>query len=137
VLNKKVLIPNDIDANHLWLLEEGHCLRSQALNICEMRTKDLRSGILEYNAGSIDSLIKLVDQNEGITILPELAVHYMNAKQKACIRRFKAPTPVREICIVTNKRFVKTRIRDILCREITDNIQELLVKKPKERIVER
>lgn len=137
VLSKKVLIPNDINADHLWLLEEGHCLRSQILNICEMRKKDLRSGILEYNAGSIDSLIKLVDQNEGITILPELAVLYMSPKQKTCIRHFKAPVPVREICLAVNKHFVKARILNVLCREITDNIQELLARNAKQKIIER
>ncbi|HEX2982272.1 MAG TPA: hypothetical protein VHO28_01885, partial [Ignavibacteriales bacterium] len=92
---------------------------------------------LEYNAGSIDSLIKLVDQNEGITILPELAVLYMTPKQKACIRHFKAPVPVREICLATNKHFVKTRILNVLCREIPDNIQERLARKATQKIIER
>lgn len=36
-LMKKYLLADDIDVNRLWLLEEGHCLRSQVINLCELK----------------------------------------------------------------------------------------------------
>jgi len=126
VLDKKYILQDDIDLNHLWLLEEGHCLRSQIIKLCELRKKDLSSGFFEYSAGSIDSLIKMVEQSEGITILPELAVHYMNEGQKDHIRHFKTPVPVREICLVTHKNFVRVSLLESLRTEILEQVKGLL-----------
>jgi LysR family transcriptional regulator, hydrogen peroxide-inducible genes activator len=118
VMKKKYLLPDDIDLNHLWLLEEGHCLRTQVLNLCELRKKNLKSSNLEYEAGSIETLKKMVDMNNGITILPELAVKELSPRDKKFVRYFKPPVPVREISIVTYRHFVKQRVVDILKEEI-------------------
>ena len=132
LMKKKYLIPGDIDTNHLWLLEEGHCLRTQILNLCELRKKGLETSNLEYEAGSIETLKKMVDMNNGITILPELALNELNAKDKKYIRHFKPPVPVREISIVTYRHFVKQRMVDILKEEICNSVpQEMLTVKRK------
>ncbi|HVZ97313.1 MAG TPA: hydrogen peroxide-inducible genes activator [Chitinophagaceae bacterium] len=122
LMKKKYLMPNDIDSDHLWLLEEGHCLRSQILNLCELRKKSLGTGNLEYEAGSIETLKKMVDMNKGITILPELALKELTAHDKKHVRYFKPPVPVREISIVTYRHFVKQRIIDILKNEIIESV---------------
>ncbi len=51
--NKKYVLAEDIEPRHLWLLEEGHCLRSQVLNICELRRKDWSESNFEYESGSL------------------------------------------------------------------------------------
>lgn len=117
-LKKKYLLPGDIDTNHLWLLEEGHCLRSQVLNLCELRKKELESSNLEYEAGSIETLKKMVDLNNGITILPELAIRELSSRDKKFVHHFKPPAPVREISMVTFRHFVKQRMVDVLIEEI-------------------
>jgi LysR family transcriptional regulator, hydrogen peroxide-inducible genes activator len=133
LMKKKFLIPGDIDANHLWLLEEGHCLRTQILNLCELRKKGLETSNLEYEAGSIETLKKMVDANNGITILPELALKELNAKDKKFVRHFKPQVPVREISIVTYRHFVKQRMVDILKEEICNSVpQEMLTAKRKQ-----
>lgn len=132
LMKKKYLIPGDIDTNHLWLLEEGHCLRTQILNLCELRKKGLETSNLEYEAGSIETLKKMVDMNNGITILPELALNELNVKDKKFVRHFKPPVPVREISIVTYRHFVKQRMVDILKEEICNSVpQEMLTVKRK------
>ena len=122
LMKKKFLLPGDIDTNHLWLLEEGHCLRAQILNLCELRKKELETSNLEYEAGSIDTLKKMVDMNNGITILPELAIKELTASEKKQVRHFKPPVPVREISIVTYHHFVKQRMIDVLKEEIINSI---------------
>ncbi len=132
MMKKKFLLPEDIDADHLWLLEEGHCLRSQVLNLCELRKKKLEVSNLEYEAGSIDTLKKIVDMNNGITILPEMAVKELSKIEKKRVRFFKPPAPAREISIVTYHHFVKQRFLDVLKEAIIKSIpEEMLVSSKK------
>ncbi len=119
---KEYLLPKDIDTNKLWLLEEGHCLRSQIMNLCELRKNNKVN--FEYQAGSIDTLIRLVETYEGITIVPELACLYLDEKQKQKIKRFSKPEPVREVSLVIHKNFVKTRLTQCLFDEVMANVPE-------------
>lgn len=122
-LKKKYILPQDIDINKLWLLEEGHCLRSQTLNLCELQKQQARIHNLDYETGSIESLIKITELNEGITILPQLAtLHFTNLFANK-IRHFKPPVPVREISLVTYRHFVKKKILELLQQEIITNVK--------------
>ena len=125
-LKKKFILPEEIDVNRLWLLEEGHCLRSQMMNLCELRKKNSDFGNLEYEAGSIESLLKIVEMNKGITVVPELAVINFDEKQKEQIREFKAPVPMREISLVTYRHFVKTKLLEVLAEEIKSGVETFI-----------
>jgi len=134
-LNKRFIIPEDIDVNRLWLLEEGHCLRSQMMNLCELREKNTEFGNLEYDASSIESLLKLVEANNGITIIPELAVINFEEKKLSQIREFKEPIPLREISLVTYRYFVKDKLLNILAEEIKSGVENELSPKPNDVFV--
>ncbi len=105
---KKYLLPKQIDVNHLWLLEEGHCLRNQVFNLCELKKQE--KGSLSYEAGSIESLINLVDSSEGITIIPGLAALRLKGAQKQKVREFAHPKPVREISLVTREYYSRIKL---------------------------
>lgn len=62
---------HDLDDLHLLLLEEGHCLRDQALDVCRMAGADERDG---FRATSLETLRQMVASGVGITLLPMLAV---------------------------------------------------------------
>ena len=132
LLNKKYLLAQDIDVNRLWLLQEGHCLRSQIINLCELKKKDDATQQFNFASGSIETLKRIVETNEGITILPKLALRDMNAKQKNNIRHFKTPAPVREIGLVTYRYFVKEKLIEAIKKEILlsipDEMQSILKK---------
>lgn len=132
---KQYLLAEDINLDHLWLLEEGHCLRSQMLNLCELRKQSAAPKSIEYQAGSIETLMKMVEMNEGITILPELALTDLSKKQLEKIRRFRAPAPVREISMVTHRSYAKTRLLNLFSEEITAAIPEKMRKSVKKRVV--
>ena len=125
-LQKKYILPEDIDVNRLWLLEEGHCLRSQMINLCELRKKNTELGNLEYEAGSIESLLKIVEINKGFTVIPELAAINFDDNRKSQIREFKAPVPVREISLVTYRHFVKIKLLEVLRQEINEAVAKFL-----------
>jgi len=113
---KEYLLPEDIDPHELWLLEEGHCFRSQIINLCELQKKlDMP---IEYESGSLETLKHLVESNQGVTILPELATWQLTEKQKEHILQFQAPVPVREVSLVTHRNFYKRRFINALKLEI-------------------
>jgi LysR family transcriptional regulator, hydrogen peroxide-inducible genes activator len=135
IFAKKYLLPADIDVNKMWLLEEGHCLRSQTINLCELQKISSVQKHLDFETGSIETLKKFVEKNEGITLLPELATIDMSAAKKAMLRYFKSPAPVREISMVTNRGFVKLRLANILKESILEHLpQEVSNKKSIKRI---
>ena len=114
---KKTINAEDFEDENIWLLNEGHCMRSQVLNICRS-TKNNRLQALTYNTGSVETLIRMVDVNDGTTLLPALSLHDLNTKQLNKVRYFKAPEPVREISLVTHKNFVKKKTLNALKDEI-------------------
>jgi LysR family hydrogen peroxide-inducible transcriptional activator len=111
---KQYVLPADIDINRLWLLEEGHCMRSQIFNLCELKKQHETEEKIHYEAGSIETLKNLVEKNFGITIVPELATYNLTASQKKRLRYFKPPTPVREISIATHRQYVKDKLIEVL-----------------------
>ena len=128
-LKKKYILAEDIDVNKLWLLEEGHCLRSQVLNLCEIQKQQAIIHHLDYETGSIESLLKITEMNGGITIIPELATVHFDKKEKEKLRHFKQPVPVREISLVTYRHFVKKGLLQVLENEITAAMKPFLNKK--------
>jgi LysR family transcriptional regulator, hydrogen peroxide-inducible genes activator len=119
---KNYVLAKDIDPNKLWLLEEGHCFRSQIVNLCELRKASREGSHFEYEAGSIETLRRMVDMGDGITIIPELATLDMPSRQQSHLRYFKAPVPMREVSLVTHRNYVKHRLLKALKETILASI---------------
>jgi LysR family hydrogen peroxide-inducible transcriptional activator len=119
---KKYVLPSHINPDRLWLLEEGHCFRNQVFNLCELKKQEPERESVHYEAGSIETLVNLVDMHHGITIVPRLATLNMRAAQKKNIREFAKPKPVREISIVASRNFPRTQLLHFLKEEILKNI---------------
>ena len=115
---KKYVLPAHIDPSKLWLLQEGHCLRNQIFNLCELKKNTDFEMAVWYEAGSIETLINLVDHHGGITIIPKLATLHLKPHQKKNLREFNFPKPVREISLVTVKNFPRQLLLEKLRAEI-------------------
>jgi LysR family transcriptional regulator, hydrogen peroxide-inducible genes activator len=61
---KHHILAQDIEPNKLWLLEEGHCFRSQIMNLCELQKSSKEGHLPEYEAGSMETLRRLVPMRE-------------------------------------------------------------------------
>jgi len=127
-LKKNYVLAQDIDPDKLWLLEEGHCFRSQIMNLCELQKASKEGHSFEYEAGSIETLRRMVELTDGVTILPELATMDLNLKQQQQLRQFKRPAPMREVSLVIHRDFVKKRLIEILKKEIVAAIPEKIKK---------
>lgn len=88
---------DDIETMDLLLLEEGHCLRSHALDACRTQNPKIRK---TYSATSLPTLIQMVRHGAGATLLPEMAARPGNLPEGIHIRRFAEPSPKREIGLV-------------------------------------
>lgn len=132
---KTYVLPQDIDPNKLWLLEEGHCFRTQIANLCQLRRASVQGSHFEYEAGSLETLRRLVELNDGITILPELATFEMTAKQKNLLRKFRQPIPMREVSIITHRDHVKKNLIELLKKEIISSLPEKVLRNKSSMIV--
>lgn len=89
------LRPVALDPDQLLLLDEGHCLADQALEVCGLSRRQTR---LDLGASSLSTLCGLVGQGMGLTLLPELALRQEQAATPGLsARRFAAPEPARRI----------------------------------------
>lgn len=132
---KSYVIAQDIDPNKLWLLEEGHCFRSQIMNLCELQKASKAGQQFEYEAGTIETLRRMVDLTDGVTILPELATMDLQPKQQRQLRQFKRPAPMREVSLVVHRDFVKKRLIEILRAEIMEALPEKLRRNKSSNVV--
>lgn len=132
--DKKYVLPTEIDPDQLWLLEEGHCFRSQILNLCELQKF---SGLhFKYETGNIETLKRMVDKSDGITILPELAVMEFTKPQMKLVKRLKEPSPAREVSLVTHRDHLKTKLIKTLKEEILAIVPKAMQKLNKKKVVE-
>ena len=125
----------DIDVNRLVLLEEGHCLRSQILNLCALKESAGFVNNIFYEAGSIETLKRMVEANSGITILPELALKNLDEDQMRFVRFFKSPAPVREVSLVTHRHFVKKMLIDAMQVEILRVIPDRMKRMQQHKLI--
>jgi LysR family hydrogen peroxide-inducible transcriptional activator len=120
------VIPEEIDTNKVWLLEEGNCLKTQFENICHLKENSLKPKNLEFSASNISTLIQLVDKVGGITLLPELAIPQLSDIQKNKISRFRKPFPFREVSLIYYKPTYKQKILSEMALSIKKSLQDKL-----------
>jgi LysR family hydrogen peroxide-inducible transcriptional activator len=96
-----------ISADELLLLEDGHCIRDQALAVCHaIDPRRLRS----FGATSFSTLLQLVAAGHGVTLLPELAVNAgIVADERLAVVRFAAPEPSRTIGVAWRRSAPRER----------------------------
>lgn len=137
-LKKRLISPSDIELDRIWLLNEGHCMRNQIINLCSDQVQRLQSErAYRYESSNVETLRKLVDKNKGFTVLPELATVEFNEDQMEKIRYFEDPEPVREISLVTSGHFVRLTLLQSLMDEILQLVPEKMRVQKKNRKVLR
>ena len=107
----------DLHDEPLLLLEEGHCLRDQALSLCG------RVGATEkqdFRATSLETLRQMVATGAGVTLLPELASRGVHRHARGvAVRPLAKPAPVRRIGAVWRKSSARGAAIEAICQLIT------------------
>src|SRR5699024_5898675 len=95
--SKRQVCMADLAGQELLLLEEGHCLRDQALEVCHLAGAAEK---LDFNATSMETLRHMVAANTGITLMPALSVNPPLAGTPNLVTRpFLEPAPKRTIAM--------------------------------------
>jgi LysR family transcriptional regulator, hydrogen peroxide-inducible genes activator len=93
--------PSMLVQSRLLLLEEGHCLRDQALSYCRMLTPEARDS---FGASSLATILQMVANGYGTTLLPEVAIRSeVHSGSDIRLLHFAAPEPKREIGLAWRK----------------------------------
>lgn len=121
------IIPEDIKKEKIWLLEEGNCLRNQVINLCSLRKKENMPLNLKFDAHSFGTLLNMVDQLGGLTLIPELYYQSLSDARKVKVKFFKSPIPVREVSIVYYRPFAKKNTIEAIASEIRSLVQPILM----------
>lgn len=121
----KYLNPKDIAYEKIWLLEQSNCLSNQIMSVCSLSPKKLNSN-LDFKPNSFDSLINMVDNTDGLTLIPELYFMDLAKEKKAKVVDFNSPYPVREVSLIYNRPYAKLRLINALGEEIKQTILPIL-----------
>jgi LysR family hydrogen peroxide-inducible transcriptional activator len=117
--NKSTLTLNDLDGETILSLEDGHCLREQALGYC------FTAGAQEderFKATSLETLRHMVACHTGITLLPKLATVNLPSKQNIHYIGFAEPEPFRQISLVVRSSYS----RMACVREVVSTIKHCM-----------
>ena len=123
---KKSIKTSDLSNEFLWLLDEGHCFRDQLVKFCQL--KAAKTSQSAYSLGSIETFMRIVENGQGVTFIPELASMQLTSTQKALVRPFAIPIPTREVVMATSKSFVRQSLIDMIAGQIRKSVPEKMLK---------
>ena len=123
---KKSIKTSDLSNELLWLLDEGHCFRDQLVKYCQL--KAAKTSQSAYSLGSIETFMRIVENGQGVTFIPELATMQLTPTQKELVRPFAIPIPTREVVMATSKSFVRKSLLDMIVGQIRKSVPEKMLK---------
>ena len=114
----------DVALERLLLLEEGHCLRDQALAVC---SNVKQRQLVNYGATSMATLLQMVSHGMGLTLIPEIAVRTEAGRNNVRIVAFADPEPSREIGLIWRKQSERREDFEALAITIVDCSRRLMI----------
>ncbi len=113
---------SQVDSEHLWLLDEGHCFRDQLLRFCELKRATPHR--YNYERGSLETFMHLVEQGNGLTFIPELAVDLLEEGKRTLVRPFTIPRPTRAIHLARRSDCIRQKLYDELSQLVSSSVPE-------------
>ncbi|MBC7387167.1 MAG: LysR family transcriptional regulator [Cryobacterium sp.] len=118
----------DLDGSQIWLLNEGHCLRNQMIQICSLsRKKTILKNVI-FESGNLETLKRLVERAGGYTLIPYLALPERLPKDIE-VKSFRKPVPSREVSLVYRRLQWKTPLieafRSVLEATVPESLRVL------------
>jgi LysR family hydrogen peroxide-inducible transcriptional activator len=133
---KEVIKLKDVATPEIWLLSDGHCFRDQVINLCSFKGSVNTALPFHFEAGSLETIMNIIDKEGGLTIIPELATIGMSESRYDHVRTFVDINPLREVSLVYSRHFAKYKLIELLWKEIVASMPEKLLQKGRGTIVE-
>lgn len=116
-----VFKPEHLEHESMWIMKDAQCLRESAFSFCKARTKGNRI----YEAGTIDTLIRIVDENGGFTIIPEMHLPFLTESQRANVRSIEGDyLSQRRVSLYIKANYIRSR----MLNTITDTFKSFMPK---------
>ena len=122
---EKSIIAEMLKHEQVLLLQDGHCFRNSALNICKIKHEVPLP--FEIKSGSFETLVQLAEEGLGITLLPYLHTRKLSDKQQLNLKSFETPEPAREVSMIYHQRKLKLHIIEALHDKIRAIIRGAIV----------
>lgn len=115
---------DNVALDRLLLLEEGHCMRDQALAVCSLPSQ---RQLVKYGATSMTTLLQMVSHGMGLTLIPEIAVRAEARSNHMRIVPFDGEQPKREIALFWRRQSMRRKDFNALADCIVESAQKLKV----------
>ena len=109
----------DLDLKEMLLLSEGHCFRDQVLDFCP--SKRSKTATYYFESGSLETLMRIVDNTEYMTIVPEMAIPYIPESHQDQVKSLAKGAVSRKIAVAVRRTYVK----DTLVKSLKDSIRSV------------
>ncbi len=136
LLKQKEVYLKDIESAEIWMLGTGHCFRNQVVNLCGFSEDGQKKLPFRFESSSLETLMRIVEVEGGLTLIPELALQYMSEKKKLQVRSFVSEKPLREISVIYSRHYAKQRLINLLCDEISRCVPSKMLNSNRGMIVE-
>ena len=114
-----VFKPENLEHENMWIMKDAQCLRDSAFSFCKARSK----GTHIYEAGSITTLVHIVDENGGFTIIPEMHLPFLNDRQRENVRPIEGDyLSQRRVSLYVKEDYVRER----MLNTITDTMKTFM-----------
>ena len=122
-----VFKPDNLEHENMWIMKDAQCLRDSAFSFCKSRQK----GNHIYEAGSITTLVHIVDENGGSTIIPEMHLPFLSDKQRENVRPIEGDyLSQRRVSLYIKEDYIRQR----MLNTVTDTLKKFI---PERMINER
>lgn len=111
---------SEVGKHQLWLLDEGHCFRDQLVKFCHLSHSALQQ--INYRRGSMETFMHFVNQGDGVTFLPQLALETLPEERRAQAKPFALPRPTRAVTLTHHRAYVRHRLIDRLSELIRASV---------------
>ncbi len=108
----------DLSADDVWTMREGHCFRDQALALMAQGSGRPDAKAVEFESGNLETLQRIVDRGFGMTLLPWLAVQGEGSHAPSSVRPFRAPAPSRTVRLVYATTLVRRQLVRAFAAEV-------------------
>lgn len=120
---KQQISQSALSQERIFLLQEGHCLRDQIIQLCDLKKNKSLPANLSVESNTFDTLLNLVDTFQGMTLLPSLYVRQLSEGRKRQLLEISDGTLRREVSICYYRPYAKWNIIRRLQAEITELVQ--------------
>ena len=112
----------ELSQQRFFLLQDGHCLRDQIIQLCELKKNKYLPVNLRFEANTFETLLNLVDDFQGITILPKLYAEQLSDKRRAAMIELEEGNLEREVSLCYYRPYAKWNI----IKRLASDIKELV-----------